>query len=241
MSGPLLVALAWSATLVADPTPFGASGAFLVGLGLLINATVSVVGLVVTRGRWAHRLGIATAVAGLVTAVSRPIDAWWYVALTITALTLVILMSASLRSTVRQLPSATGPPSRAVLSPLALLAVPLLLGLVARGDTSWAATVVALSAPVVAVWYTRVIPGGLWAIRLIWPVVALGLAPLMSLEHAVTTVVMAGVVLYLTWDQSVKTAYHPPVEAGSTFPIPPELAPGEVLDAANIDDRGRPR
>jgi hypothetical protein len=45
----------------------------------------------------------------------------------------------------------------------------------------------------------------------------------------------------LAWDRSVKTSYHPPREVGTTFPIPPELAPEEVLDAAEIDDKGRRR
>ena len=241
MAGPLLVSLAWSAALMADPAPFGAAGAFLLALGMLSNASVAVVGLVVTGGRWAHRLALTTSTVGLAVAAFRPIDVWWGFALAITAIALAMLVSHPVRSRVRKLPAATGPPARAVLSPLALLAVPMVLGLVARGETTWATILVALAAPMVTLWYTRIIPGGLWAIRLVWPVLALAAAPLMSLVHAVTTVVIAGVVLYLTWDNSVKTAYHPPVESGSTFPIPPELAPGEVLDAANLDDRGRPR
>jgi hypothetical protein len=43
------------------------------------------------------------------------------------------------------------------------------------------------------------------------------------------------------WGSSVKASYHPPREVGTTFPVPPELAPAEVLDAAEIDDTGKPR
>jgi hypothetical protein len=35
-------------------------------------------------------------------------------------------------------------------------------------------------------------------------------------------------------------AFYPPRETGKAYPIPPELAPKEVLDAAEIDERGRP-
>ncbi len=52
---------------------------------------------------------------------------------------------------------------------------------------------------------------------------------------------IAGVaVVIAAWHPAVKASYHPPVEAGTSFPIPPELAPGEILDAAEIDDSGRP-
>ena len=43
----------------------------------------------------------------------------------------------------------------------------------------------------------------------------------------------------LAWHPSVKTAYHPPREAGSTFPIPPELTPRQILDSADLDEHGR--
>jgi hypothetical protein len=52
---------------------------------------------------------------------------------------------------------------------------------------------------------------------------------------------LAVAVAALTWHPSVKASYHPPREVGTTFPIPPELAPREVLDAAEVDDSGRPR
>jgi hypothetical protein len=54
-------------------------------------------------------------------------------------------------------------------------------------------------------------------------------------------VLTALVVLAMAWHPEVKVAFHPPRETGRVFPIPPELAPKEILDAADLDERGRPR
>jgi hypothetical protein len=54
-----------------------------------------------------------------------------------------------------------------------------------------------------------------------------------------TSAALGVLVAALAWDSSVRTAFHPPREAGSAYPIPPELAPKEILDEAGIDDRGR--
>jgi hypothetical protein len=45
----------------------------------------------------------------------------------------------------------------------------------------------------------------------------------------------------LAWTVDARIAVHPLAEPGTTVPIPPELAPRDVLDAAGIDDRGRRR
>ena len=43
------------------------------------------------------------------------------------------------------------------------------------------------------------------------------------------------------WHPSLKVAFDPPTESGSTYAIPPELAPQDILDAAQIDDHGKPQ
>jgi hypothetical protein len=52
---------------------------------------------------------------------------------------------------------------------------------------------------------------------------------------------LALAVLILAWHPSVKVSFHPPREVGSVFPIPPELAPSEIREAAHLDERGRAR
>jgi hypothetical protein len=128
-----------------------------------------------------------------------------------------------------------------VLAPLILLVTPALLGLAGNQASPVPLLIVGLSAPVAAFLYSRVLPGGLIAIRILWPLLAVASSPFLGWWAGVLAVAIAGTVAFLAWDDSVKAAYHPPREVGSTFPIPPELAPREIRDAAGIDEKGRPK
>lgn len=238
-STTLLAALVWTAAVVVDRDPFTPAPALLVGIGLLVTATVASIGMIVVGGRWAHRLGVGALAATLVLAMVRAIDVLWLAGIAATALALVAMFSPTLTDTIRQLPSASGPPPRAVAPALLLVATPLILGFVGRDATAWALLVVGLTAPLVGLLYSRVFPGGLLAVRLLWPVLALSLTPLLGWVAGVVTAGLASTLAVLSWDPSVKASYHPPREVGTTFPIPPELTPREVLDAAEIDDEGR--
>jgi hypothetical protein len=127
-----------------------------------------------------------------------------------------------------------------VLAPLILLFVPTILGLGAWDGPTWATLAIALSAPVAAAWYARVLPGGLVVLRLAWPLTALALAAFQPVYATLASITLAILVAVLAWHPEVKVAFHPPRETGSVYPIPPELAPKEVLDAARLDERGRP-
>lgn len=235
-----LAALSWVVAILVDSSPFSAAPAFLIGLGLLAMSTVSFVGMVVSGGRWAHRLGLVALAFSVILAVARPLDALWVISVVLTAVALVALLSPALLASIRKLPSASGPPPRAVTPPLILLATPCALGFLGNEATTWALLVVGVSAPNVAFLYSRVLPGGLIALRLIWPAMALALSPLLGWTAGTATALIAIAVAFIAWDDSVKASYHPPREVGTTFPIPPELAPREVLDAAELDEKGRP-
>lgn len=240
-STPLVTALIWTVAVVVDNEPFAAAPVLLVGVGLMATATVATVGMIVVGGRWSHRLGLATLAIAVVVAVLRPIDPVWVVGVVATGLSLVALLSPALTGTIRQLPSASGPPPRAIAPALLLLTTPAVLGLVGNDALPWALLVVGLTAPNVAFLYSRVLPGGLLAVRLLWPLLALSSTPLLGWVAGAVTAGLAVTVAIAAWDGSVKASYHPPREVGSTFRIPPELAPKEVLDAADLDEKGRRR
>ena len=224
-----------------EPGPFRPWSVFMLGVGLLTMANVAVVGMVVVGGRWARRTGLATIGASLVIAVIRPSDPIWFVALAVTVIAGVLLFQPVVTRQIRKLPSATGPPNRAVVVSLLLAFTPFAVGLASWDQETAMTVVVGLSAPVAALWYSRVLPGGLLAVRFVWPALAFGLAVFQPLPVAVVSVAIAVAVLWLAWHREVKVAFHPPRETGRAYPIPPELAPREILDAAEIDERGRPR
>lgn len=238
---PLVAALAWTLALVIDNQPFGAVGALLVGVGILAVSAVSVVGMTVAGGRWAHRLGVVSVVEGFVVAAMRPIDLLWIMGLVLTVATGSALFLPQVTSRIRKLPAAAGPPKAAIVAPLLLLTAPFLIGVTIDGSAMWAALMVALTAPLAAYWFSRVLPGGLVAIRLVWPILAIALAPLLRVPAGVVTVLLGSAVALVAWRPEVKVSFHPPSEPGTSYPIPPELAPQDILDAAHIDDKGRRR
>ena len=236
---PLISALAWTAALVVEDGGFDPISVLLLGIGLIVMATVSTAGMLLSGGRWARRYGFATVAACVLVAIARPIDVIWFVALAVTAAALGALFSPGVTDRVRQLPNASGPPPLAVLLPLLLIAVPFVTGLTMTGE-AWAMATLSGTALMAAFAYARVVPGGLTGVRIAWPLIAFGLSPFLGLAGGLITVGLGLAVLIVAWQPSVKVAFHPPAESGTSYPIPPELTPREVLDAAQIDDTGKP-
>jgi hypothetical protein len=67
----------------------------------------------------------------------------------------------------------------------------------------------------------------------------LALTPLLGWVTGSVATAIAVAVAITAWSRAVKASYHPPREVGTTYRIPPELAPREILDAAQIDEKGR--
>lgn len=237
-TAPLAAALVWLIALLFDAGSFTSHSTLLTGAGLLTIATTSVVGLIVVGARWAHRLAVVSVAATLVIGSVRPIDPIWWLGVISSAGAAAVLFLPITTGRIRRLPSAAGPPPAAVIPPLVLLAMPLVVGLTSVHTRPLPALVVGLSAPLFAYLYIRVIPGGLWGVRLLWPLLSLGLSPGLGSPAGVAAALAAITVAAFAWRPEVKTAYHPPREVGSTFPIPPEMTPPEVLDAAGIDEKG---
>lgn len=237
---PLIAALAWVVALIIDSEPWDGTAALLIGVGLITVTTVGLVGLVVGSSRWAHRSLLGVLFTEGLIAVFRDVDFVWGLALGFTALALIALTTPTILGAIRKLPAASGPSPRAIGPALYLLFVPLALGLAATDSVSWAVLTVGLSAPIAAFLFSRVFPGGLLTVRVVWPAAAISLAPAMGWPTGAVSAALGIGLLVLAWHSDVKASFHPPVESGTTFPIPPELAPSEILDAAGIDDQGKP-
>ena len=234
---PFVAILAWVIALMVDPGIYGSISMALIGSGLLIGATVGTVGLVTMGARWARWTLVAGVATTFAIAIGRPVDGLWIVAISLGMMSLVYLLSPG-RGAIRKLPSASGPPPRAVLVTMLCLLAPLGLGLAPIDANGWVA-VVAIAGPLTALWYTRVVAGGLFAMRYGFPALALALAPLMGVAHATLSVALAVAIGVLARSADVAVAFRPLVKGGTAYPIPPELAPKEILEEAGIDDKGR--
>lgn len=237
-TGLLAATGAWTAVMAAGLDAHSDVALVLMAISLWVATVVAVAGMLVARARWARRLGLAvTASHGVIALLVAP-DLWWGVAAIMSAVIAVGIGGPWLDGLVRDRAAASGPPARAVLLPLVLIGVPFALG-VSRGDGA-TAVIVGLSALGTAYWFIRTLPGALLSVRVLWPAVGLiGAVPL-GWPAGVTAATAGVAVAALAWDSSVRNAVHPLVEQGTVVRIPPELAPKDVLDAAELDDRGRP-
>lgn len=228
---------AWTVVMALDASPRPATAVIAMAVSLWTAAVASVSGMMISRSRWARRTGLALAAAHGVIAVIWPVDGWWMAAAGLSAAAAISVSGPWLRGIVRSLPAAAGPPARAVLVPLLILAVPFVGGALG-GDGAWFA-IAALAALGAGFWFIRTWTGALVAVRIGWPLVALSLAWPIGGAAGVAVAALGVTVSVVAWDESVTRSVIPLVERGSLVPIPPELAPGDVLDAAGIDDRGR--
>lgn len=237
-SAPLAAVLVWVVALMIDPGIYTPLSVLMIGLGLITMTTIGTVGLVLVGARWAYRLLVAMVGVTLVVALSRPIDGIAIAGLVLSGAALVALFIPAASRLRRKLPAASGPPARAVVATLLALSTPLVLGLIPYEPNGWV-VLFAFSAPLFAFLYSRTISGGLALMRFGVLLMALVSAPLMPLPHAVASLAMGGAIAIISWNKDVAVAFGPLLEKGTTYAIPPELAPSEILDGAGIDKRGK--
>lgn len=211
----------------------------MIGLGLIEMATIGTVGLILVGSRWAFRVLVLTTAVTLFLAVMRPLDAVGIVGLGLSGLALIWLLGPGPTGMVRQLPAASGPPPKAVIVTLLALSAPLIMGLVPV-SANYAVVVFALFSAISAFLYSRTVAGGLLLLRVGIPIVAVGLAIPMSAWHAITALALSAAITFYAWSSDVAVAFRPLVEKGTTYAIPPELAPREILESARIDEQGHP-
>lgn len=236
LPGPV-AAFLWALAL-PDAGVWPAGPALVIGIWMVAAATVALTGIVAGASRWAHRLGLAVAVAGLAIAVVVPVTPLWWAAVAASGLSLVALAGPPARGLVRQRQAAGGPPRRAVALGLVLFAAPAVTAVSAVDGLGTGWLWVAGSILVLAV-YLRAAPGALLAVRALAPAMAVAGAVDAPLPVSVTCLLGGAAVAGLAWGRSVRLSIRPLVEPGRAVPIPPELAPGEVLDAAGVDSSGR--
>jgi hypothetical protein len=92
---------------------------------------------------------------------------------------------------------------------------------------------------ILAIWYLSGRRLAVTAVRLGVPLLAIG-AWWLPMPSPWIWLTLIAIATALAWTAGARLAIRPLIERGRAVSIPPELAPGEVLDAAGLDRRGRP-
>ena len=204
----LAAALLWAGALLAVPGPWGDPQVAVLAGGLVILATVALVGVVVKGARWGRRLAGGLAIGQLGLAMMAPVSAWWWVAVAAAGATLALVGGPWLATSERRRTPQLGPPPRAVLLLCTLACLPVLLAAVAVNGLGGGWALAALSAAT-AVVYAKAVPGSLFSARFIVPSAAVAAAFTTPWPGWPAVVLGGAVAAWAAWSPESRLAVRP--------------------------------
>jgi hypothetical protein len=235
-----ITSLTWAGALTVAPQPWTALAAGVIAVGILVAAAVAVTLVVVQSSQVGYRLSWGLLVVEALIAGLQPINALWWAGVLLIAATGASLTEPTLGGWIRQQPPPTPVPAPSLALCLLLLASGPVTALASPSvELPWLPPLT-FGAWLVLVWYVRRWPGRELAPRLATPLLGVGGLLLPGPARLVWIGVMLTATV-LAWTVGSRLAVRPIVERGHPVPIPPELAPADVLHSAGIDDKGRKR
>ncbi len=235
----LLTSAALWAGIASTAEVYPSSSSLVLGAGLLVIVSVAIVGMVAGASPWALRLGIGVSAAMVALGIVFPLTPWTVTAMALSGASAAGLAGTGFDGLIRQRPSAGGPPRSAVLLSLLLLVSPPVWAVAAPDGLGTAALWAVAAAWFTMAWYVKAAPGALLAVRVVTPIILVAATFVTGLPVGALIALSSVGLVVLAWSVDARIAVHPLAEPGTTVPIPPELAPRDVLDAAGLDDRGR--
>jgi hypothetical protein len=213
ISAGLVLAASTSAIHVAAARdPFAAGPVVVISFGLLVFTLTAVVGLLLSRGRWARSLAACVAGGALALSATGDLDVWAIIALAAAAAALFGITGPWLRQWLRQRTAATGPGLRPTLVLIGSLALIPGVGLASPSGLDWQHWLLAASSLALAWAYSRASSAALWGLRLLLagPIV---LAASASPPVGATYLIVHGsVVVALAWSGESLRAAQPLID-----------------------------
>lgn len=231
--------ISWS-LLVVSRGPWAIDSATVIATWMLVLAAVAITGMVVASSRWGRYLAIVVGLLGPLLGVSVPVDPWWLATLVASGLVVAALAGTATSGVIRKLPAADGPTPRVVAFTLVLVSLPLIVATVSPGGlgpSEW--SMVGLTATGAAI-YAKAGPLAVAIVRAVIPLGSVLIGVLDGLPRGGLWIGVGIAVAVGAWHRDIRLAVRPLAGEGRAIPMLPEMVPSEILDAAGLDERGRP-
>lgn len=234
------VTISWSMLLFSQG-PWAADAAALMAACLLALTAIAVAGMLVASSRWGRWLGVTISVVPPLLAMTVPVGPWWIANLVVSGAVLAALAGTATSGVIRRLPRADGPTPRVVAFILGLAGVPLLVAVVSPHGLGAPEWLIAGSSAAAAFAYAKAQPYSVLAVRALYLAVAVTAAVLAGWPRGALWALTGVVVTAFAWHRDIRLAVRPLSGRGRAVPILPELVPSDVLEAAGLDEHGRPK
>ena len=235
----LLGSLLWAGRLLIGPAPWEPKAASLLAAALVVSNSVNLVAMLLTPGRWVRNSIAALAGTWGVAAVALTVNPLWIGAFLAHAAGVAIAWTRSLDRWFHPArPDRV--PARATALVLGLVWLPGFVGGLGIPTVTAGGWVLA-GFGVLAGWaYARALPGVLWTIRLVLPILGAVSVIGLRLPAAAGMLAAASALTILAWTADARLAAMRPVPRRvASLTVPPELTPPGLMEAAGYDRRGR--
>lgn len=235
----VLATISWAIQVVLRG-PWAIESASLIATWLVVLAAVAITGMVIASSRWGRYLAIVVALLGPLFGVSVPVDPWWIASLLASGLVLALLAGNATSGVIRKLPAADGPTPRVVVFTLVLVSLPLVVATVSPdglGPSEW--SMVGLTTIGAAV-YAKAGPLAVAIVRGLIPLGFVLIGVIDGLPRGAMWIAIGIGIGIAAWHRDIRLAVRPLAGEGRAIPMLAEMVPSEILDAAGLDERGRP-
>jgi len=202
-------ALALAAHLAFTPEPFASDSAVVLAGGALLLSVITAAGLLLSRGRWSLRLGLAVVSGQIGLGLVIEFGPWAFVSIGLNAVALAGLTGPWLRGWLRRRPAAGGPGTRPVLLLVGALALLPGVAISSPDGLSWQHGALGASAIIGAWGYSRAWEWGLWLLRLVPMPLAAAAAAASPAAGGVYLAVHAAAITALAWSGESMRAIRP--------------------------------
>ena len=246
---PLIISLLLGVSAVAgsvgfalDPKPYSEQSALLITIGLVALTLATVSGVLLARGRWSRWMSLVVAALWFMQGIIRSIDLPGVATIVAAVAAASIAAGPWLGRWLRRLPAVDAPPPAAAILLLLLTGTPALIGFAAGGSTPGpAGWILTAWSWLLALGLARAATPALWAGRFGHGPISVAGGLVLGLSTGSTVLIKAAIEVALLWRRDLHLAVSPLLpQRASIVAIPPELMNPAVLEAAGLDDRGRP-